>query len=82
MPLPQAQLAVVAVAGSHLAIDRRRLAGYFFWAKNWLGKTRPWRECAATGYPPDRPSWLAVWLLIGVVSILPMLGNGLALLYL
>ncbi len=24
---------------------------------------RPWAECQATGYPPERPIWLAVWLL-------------------
>jgi Protein of unknown function (DUF3307) len=23
-----------------------------------------WRACSKTGYPPDRPDWLAVWLLI------------------
>jgi hypothetical protein len=27
-------------------------------------RTLPWKECTATGYPPDRPAWLAVWLLI------------------
>ncbi len=26
--------------------------------------TPPFSDCAATGYPPDRPAWLAVWLLI------------------
>jgi hypothetical protein len=24
----------------------------------------PWLACCSTGYPPDRPAWLAVWLLI------------------
>lgn len=24
----------------------------------------PWSVCSATGYHPDRPAWLAVWLLI------------------
>jgi hypothetical protein len=24
----------------------------------------PWAVCTATGYPPDRPAWMAVWLLI------------------
>jgi hypothetical protein len=27
-------------------------------------RTLPWASCTATGYPPDRSSWLAVWLLI------------------
>lgn len=32
----------------------------------WAGKqaTPPWRFCAATGYPPGRPDWMSVWLLI------------------
>lgn len=27
--------------------------------RNW-----PWSACTETGYPPNRPAWLAVWLLI------------------
>lgn len=27
-------------------------------------RTLPWAACTGTGYPPDRPAWLAVWLLI------------------
>lgn len=26
---------------------------------NW-----PWKSCQATGYPPETPAWLAVWLMI------------------
>jgi hypothetical protein len=42
----------------------------------------PWSECKATGYPPDRPAWLAVWLLIIADNIMHVLINGLALKYL
>jgi hypothetical protein len=28
-------------------------------ACNWK-----WSDCTKTGYPPDRPEWLTVWLLI------------------
>ena len=40
---------------------------------------RPWRECQATGYPPDVPPWLATWLLIIADNILHIICNGLAL---
>jgi hypothetical protein len=50
---------------THFFIDRYRLARYVVWAKNWIGPgNRPWSECTATGYPPGRPDWLCVWLLI------------------
>jgi len=42
----------------------------------------PWTECAGTGYPSDRPAWLAVWLLIIADNILHVTINGLALKYL
>lgn len=74
-------VAWLVIAGSHFAIDRWRLARYVVWAKNWP-LIPPWRECTATGYPPDRPAWLAVWLLIIADNILHVLINGLALRYL
>lgn len=77
-----ASLAALAViVGTHFVIDRWRLARYVVWAKNWP-MTPPWRECKATGYPPDRPPWMAVWLLIIADNILHVLCNGLALRYL
>lgn len=39
----------------------------------------PFAECAATGYPADRPPFLAVWLLIIADNILHVLINGAAL---
>lgn len=74
--------ALVAIVSTHFAIDRWRLARYVVWAKNWLGPNRPWRECVATGYPPDRPAWLTVWLLIISDNTLHILCNGLAIRYL
>lgn len=46
------------------------------------GRTRPWKDCTATGYPPDRPAWLAVWLLIIADNIIHVLINGAALAWL
>lgn len=41
-----------------------------------------WEECKGTGYPPDRPAWLAVWLLIIADNVMHVVINGLALKYL
>ena len=70
------------IAGSHFIIDRWRLARYVVWLKNFFAPRSawppPWRECTATGYGPDRPPWLAVWLLIIADNTLHLLCNGLA----
>lgn len=76
-------LAVILV--THFIIDRWRLARYVCWAKNWLAPwpgTPAWKLCTATGYPPDRPAWLVVWLLIIADNTLHLLCNGLAIKYL
>jgi hypothetical protein len=39
----------------------------------------PWKLCRNTGYPDDRPAWLAVWLLIIADNVLHVLINGAAL---
>lgn len=60
-------VALAVIVGTHAVIDRYRLARHVVWAKNHLapvGSVPSWRECEATGYPPDTPPWLAVWLLI------------------
>jgi uncharacterized protein DUF3307 len=79
---------------SHYLIDYYGLARYVVWAKNclaprgWMkdasgwvieGRTAPWSQCRSTGYPPDRPVWLATWLLIIADNVLHILINGLAL---
>lgn len=60
-------VALAVIVGTHAVIDRYRLARHIVWAKNHLapaGINPSWSECRATGYPPDTPPWLAVWLLI------------------
>lgn len=60
-------LALAVIVLTHAVIDHYRLARHVVWAKNLLAPAsyrRPWRECTATGYPADRPVWLATWLLI------------------
>lgn len=79
--LTRSPAALFAIAATHFAIDRWRLARYVVWAKNWLAPVRnqPWNECTATGYPPDVPPWLAVWLMIIADNTLHVVGNGIAL---
>lgn len=63
----QSPIALAVIVITHAVIDRYRLARHVVWAKNQLAPKayrRPWAECSATGYPPDTPPWLAVWLLI------------------
>lgn len=73
-----AALAVIVV--THFAIDRWRLARFVCWAKNvpWPGAQR-WAECSRTGYPDERPPWLATWLLIIADNILHVAINGAAI---
>lgn len=39
----------------------------------------PFAECAQTGYPPERPIWLATWLLIIADNTLHLICNGIAM---
>lgn len=72
------------IFGSHFLIDRFGLARYVVWAKNWIGPDRPkpFAECSATGYDPDRPAWLAVWLMIAADNTLHLAINYVTLKYL
>lgn len=75
--------ALAVIVGTHFVIDRWRLARYVVWVKNFLGPGNPsWRACSGTGYPPGRPAWLAVWLLIIADNVMHVLINGAALRYL
>jgi len=60
-------LPLLIIVGTHIVIDRYRLAKYVVWAKNFLAPRRYWyplEQCKTTGYPDDRPAWLTVWLMI------------------
>lgn len=45
----------------------------------YICATLPWHECKATGYPPERPAWLAVWLLIAADNTIHLAINYAAL---
>jgi hypothetical protein len=73
------------LAPAPAAVDRWRLARLLVWAKNQAAPARwrlPWRACTATGYPPQEPAWLTVWLLIVADNTVHVLLNGAALTWL
>jgi hypothetical protein len=45
-------------------------------------RNRPWNQCSGTGYAPDKPVWMAVWLMIICDNTMHILCNALALKYL
>lgn len=75
-------LALLVIGGTHIVIDRYRLARYVVWAKNQLAPRayRPGRT--ATGYGDDVPAWLAVGLLIVADNTIHLLINTAAVVWL
>ena len=73
----------LVIVATHAVIDRWRLARFVVWAKEWIAPTcpPPFAECP-TGYPADKPAWLAVWLLIIADNTMHVAINGAALRYL
>ena len=47
--------------------------------ETWVLPNRPWAECRGTGYSPQKPDWLAVWLLIIADNVMHVACNGAAL---
>jgi hypothetical protein len=79
---------VFVIQFTHFLIDRYALARFVVYAKNYLlnpswlrdEKDFPsWEECKATGFPPDVPTWLSVWLLIITDNTLHLTINYIAL---
>ena len=78
----QSPLALAVIAGTHVVIDRYRLARYVVWAKNQIAPKAFRPPLTATGYPADTPPWLAVWLLIFADNTLHLLINTAAVVWL
>ncbi len=74
--------AIGVISISHFLIDRFRLARYVVFVKNYIGVNKPWSECQATGYPPETPVFMSVWLLIIADNIIHIAINAFALGYL
>jgi hypothetical protein len=81
----QSPLALAVIVGTHAVIDRYRLARHVVWLKNHTaprGFNPPWRECTATGYSPDKPAWMAVWLMIVTDNTIHVCLNSAAVVWL
>ena len=80
--ITQSPAALAVIVGTHAVIDRYRLAKHLVWFKNQLAP-RPYRPPhTATGHGPDRPDWLATWLLIIADNVIHILINLAAVVWL
>jgi hypothetical protein len=74
--------ALLVIGGTHMVIDRYRLAKHVVWFKNQL-QPKQWRPGhTATGMKEETPDWLAYWLLFIQDNIIHILINVLAVMYL
>lgn len=59
--------ALLVIGGTHIVLDRFRLARHVVWFKNQFAprafRSR-WEDCRTTGYPPENPAFMSVWLMI------------------
>lgn len=81
----QSLLALAVIAGTHIIIDRYRLARHIAWAKNQVAPKAfrsQWEDCKGTGYPSDKPPFMAVWLMIIADNTVHLLINTAAVLWL
>lgn len=76
--LTQSPVALAVIVGTHMVIDRYRLARYVVWAKNHLAPVGP-GPLTSTGYPEETPVWLAVWLLVAADNVIHVLINTAAI---
>lgn len=74
--------ALAVIVGTHYVVDRYRLARHVCWVKNFLaprGTNPPFAECPTTGFPPETPVWMSVWLMILVDQTIHLTINYAAL---
>jgi hypothetical protein len=63
--ITQSPLALLVIAGTHIVIDRYRLARHVSWLKNQIGPKRSRPEGhTATGYSVYTADYMSVWLMI------------------
>lgn len=80
--ITQSWLALLVIGGTHVVIDRYRLAKYLVWAKNQLAPRSHRFAPTDTGMAPEKPAWLAFWLLIIADNTVHILINIAAVAYL
>jgi hypothetical protein len=82
----QSPAALVTIAGTHIVIDRYRLAKHLMWFKNQFAPRahRPtWAEAQGNaGYPANTPAWMATWLMIIADNTVHLLINTAAVIWL
>jgi hypothetical protein len=78
----QSIIALAVICGTHIVIDRYRLARFVVWAKNQLAPRAHRPSLTATGYDEIVPAWLAVWLMIIADNTLHLLINAAAVVWL
>lgn len=71
----QSVAALLVIVGTHIVIDRYRLARHVVWFKNQFAPKEFRPGHTATGYGPDCPVWLATPLMIIADNVLHMLIN-------
>ena len=77
--------ALLVIGGTHIIIDRYRLARHVVWFKNQLAPKdfRPLTPALkTTGYSADTPVWLSTWLMIIADNTLHLILNTLAIVFL
>lgn len=80
--ITQSPWALAVIVGTHIIIDRYRLARHVIWLKNHIaprGWNPPWAKCHATGYPPEKEPGFAVALLIVADNTMHLVINTAAL---
>lgn len=66
LPVTRNPAKLAVIAGTHMVLDRYRLAKHWSWAKNQLAP-KDFRydfDKSVAGYPEGTPDWLATWLMI------------------
>lgn len=89
---------ILFIAVTHFVIDRFRLARYICWVKNFMApkwipisgyngtsrfiRNKSWRLCTDTGYGPEKPVWMSVWLMIITDNVMHIILNAFAVKFL
>lgn len=78
----QSPAALLVIGGTHIIIDRYRLARHIVWFKNQFAPKAHRPGHTTTGYTEDTPAWLAVWLMIVSDNAIHLLINTGAVIWL
>ena len=78
----QSWAALAVIAGTHIVIDRYRLARHVVWLKNLAAPRSHRAPHTATGYPDDTPPWMGVWLMIIADNTIHLVINAAAVMWL